>query len=126
MDFDPPYDRLFSGILSFKNLEEAENTLIRLENLRQRFLATSDKKGVDYCRRVGRLGRRRAELIAHNRRVSPRKRDEKTEIAMWFEVWVESPEIFPAWLSLRKKTPDYARLQKPEHPAHNGVGGINK
>ncbi len=60
--FDPPYDSMLDGILSFRTLAETEETIRRLEDLRQRFLSSSDKKGVEYCRMVGALGRRRAEL----------------------------------------------------------------
>jgi len=112
--FDPPYDTIFSGILSFKTLGETERTLRHLENLRQRFLANSDKKGVEYCRRSGALGRRRAELIAGNRRVDPGKRLLKREAALWFSVWLESPGLFEDWLSLRKRTGEFLKLQELE------------
>jgi hypothetical protein len=112
--FDPPYDELLSGILSFKTLADTEKTLLKLENLRQRFLGSSDKKGMEYCRRVGALGRRRAELISRNRRVDPRKRLQKREAAVWFRVWLETPELFEDWVSLRKRTEDYLKLQELE------------
>jgi hypothetical protein len=36
--------------------------------------------------------------------VKPIKRKEKAEIARWFEIWLETPELFVDWLALRKKT----------------------
>ncbi len=110
LQLDAPYDALLAGILSFKTLADAESTLERLENLRQRFHAESDKKGVEYCRLIAVLGRRRAELIARNRQVSASKRLVKQEVALWFRIWLETPELFADWLSLRKRTPDYQRL----------------
>ncbi|MBZ5495848.1 MAG: hypothetical protein LAP85_05555 [Acidobacteriia bacterium] len=110
--FDPPYDKILSGILSFGTLAETEETLARLENLRQRFLAASDKKGVGCCRRLGALGRQRAEMIARNRRVKPEKRAEKAEAALWFRIWLETPELFGDWLALRKKTEDFLRFTR--------------
>ena len=112
--FPPPYDQILSGVLSFKTLADTEATLKHLENLRQRFLANSDKKGVEYCRRIGAVGRRRAELIARNRRVNPAKRLRKREAALWFRIWLETPEIFEDWLSLRKKTEEFLSLEEPE------------
>jgi hypothetical protein len=109
--FDPPYDSILGGILAFRTLAETEETIRRLEDLRQRFLASSDKKGVEYCRLAGALGRRRAELIARNRRVAAEKRSQKQEAALWFGIWLETPDLFEDWLLLRKKTDEFLKLQ---------------
>ena len=110
-NWDPPYDELLRGILSFRTLARTEQTIGYLEILRQRFLAASDKKGVEYCRQVGMLGRRRAELIAANHRVDRKKRLQKQEAALWFRIWLETPELFPEWLALRKRTADFQSLR---------------
>jgi hypothetical protein len=112
--FDPPYDEILHGVLSFRTLADTEKTIARLENLRQRFLASSDKKGVEYCRLLGALGRKRAELIARNRRVNPAKRLQKREAALWFQIWLETPELFVDWLALRKKTGEFLKLRERE------------
>jgi hypothetical protein len=109
--FDPPYDEILSGVLLFGTLSETEETIVRLENLRHRFLAASDKKGVDYCRRLAILGRRRAEMIAGNPRVSHKKRLQKQEAALWFRIWLETPELFASWLALRKNTEEFRLLE---------------
>ena len=114
LQFDAPYDALLVGILSFKTLAEAESTLEHLEDLRQRYRAECDTKGVEYCRQVGVLGRQRAELIARNRRVTASKRLAKQEIALWFRIWLETPELFTDWLSLRKRTLEFQRLRELE------------
>jgi hypothetical protein len=114
LPFDPPYDQVFTGLLSFAGFSSAEETLGKLENLRQRFRCAGDKKGVDYCRRLALLGRRRAGLISRNPRVSPRKRLQKREIETWFRVWLETPEIFEDWLALRKMSEEYKDLAHPE------------
>lgn len=105
----PTYRRLLHGVLSFKDLADAELCLARLENLRQRFLSASDKEGVDACRLVALRGRRRAEMVGRNPRVGLRKRKEKKEIALWFRIWLETPEIFPEWLALRKHNEEFRR-----------------
>jgi hypothetical protein len=110
LHFDPPYDRLLEDILSFRDLDATEDTLRRLEDLRQRFLAASDKKGVEYCRQIALQGRRRAEMIGFNKRVGVKKRVQKKEIALWFQIWLETPELFWDWLELRKKTAGYQNL----------------
>jgi len=111
---DPPYNEALEGILSFKTLEEAEKTLERLEMLRQKYIAGGDDKGFEYCRRIALAGRRRAELISRDRRVRETKRQQKKEIAHWFQVWLETPDIFGSWLALRKKSDSYGRLSAAE------------
>jgi hypothetical protein len=112
--FDSPYDEMLCGILSFKTLAQTEETIRHLEILRQRFLLSSDKKGVEYCRQLGLLGRQRAELVAANHRVDPQKRRQKQEAALWFRIWLETPELFPEWLALRKRTEEFLALQDQE------------
>jgi hypothetical protein len=111
---DPPYDRQLQGILAFASFSDAETTLRRLEKLRQEYSSTGDKKGVEHCRGIALQGRRRAELISRNKKVRLQKRLHKREIAAWFRVWLETPELFEDWLALRKGTTEYQRLQQSE------------
>ncbi len=108
---DPPYDKVLRGVLSFTDFSAAEATLQRLEQLRQQYLAAGDAKGVASCRRLAALGRQRAELISRNRRVAHNKRVQKKELANWFRIWLETPELFTDWLALRKEAPAFQRLQ---------------
>jgi hypothetical protein len=48
--------------------------------------------------------------LAANPRVSPDKRAEKREIATWFRIWLETPELFFDWLELRKASEEFRRL----------------
>jgi hypothetical protein len=111
---DPPYDLLLKGVLAFRSFPETEACIARLEEYRQRFLAASDKKGVGYCRKLGILGRRRAGMMARNPRVSSKQRLLKHEVALWFQVWLETPELFSDWLALRKQAGDFLRLKDSE------------
>lgn len=110
LKFDPPYDRVFCGLPTFKKFADAEGTIRRLEHLRESYSNSRDKKGLSYCRQVALEARRRADLISRNLRVAAEKRLHKKEIALWFQVWLETPEIFPCWLSLRKMTAEYQGL----------------
>lgn len=110
MKIDPPYDEDLSGILAFSSFADAERTIRRLEILCHKYRAASDKKGVDYCRHIALMGRRRAEFISRNPRVCLKKRLQKREVATWFGIWLESPTIFEEWLALRKGTDEYKKL----------------
>jgi hypothetical protein len=111
----PRYAPLFEHILSFRSYLEAEESLRRLDKLLHGFAAASDKDGVEYCRDIALQGRRRAEMITRNPRVDPVKRSQKREIALWFQIWLEDPELFWDWLELRKAAPGFA------HPARNNA-----
>src|ERR1039457_7280592 len=60
--------------------------------------------------------RDRARWIAVTPRGTPEKRTQKEEMAQWMLVWLENPEVFPAWVDARKKTlqPFPAATAEPE------------
>ncbi len=115
LEIEPPYREDLTGILSFSTFDEAEQTLKRLENLCRKYRSASDKKGVEYCRQIAILGRRRAEFISRNKRVSSQKRLQKQEMATWFGIWLETPAIFNDWLAMRKRTEEFKELLKSEY-----------
>jgi hypothetical protein len=111
---EPPYNEPLDGILCFSTFAEAELTLKSLEKLCRNYAASSDKKGMEYCRRIASLGRSRAELISRNKKVRLEKRLQKKEIATWFRIWLETPDLFDDWLSLRKCTDEFQALAGSE------------
>jgi hypothetical protein len=106
-DSEDLYEEEFRDLLHFATLEEAEMCLMRLDELVRKFRAEGEQAAVKRVLEVGRLGRRRAEMIARNPRVDPHKREEKQEILQWFRIWLETPETFFDWLDVRKRSPDY-------------------
>lgn len=103
------YEEEFSDLLHFSTLEEAEMCLIRLDELLRKFLVEGERAAAERVREVGRLGRRRAEMIARNHKVDARKRAEKDEIAQWFAIWLETPDAFFDWLEVRKQSPEFQK-----------------
>ena len=55
-------------------------------------------------------GKLRARSLAANPRVQAQKRREKQEIASWFQVWLETPDLFADWLALRKSSDEFLEL----------------
>jgi hypothetical protein len=92
------YEEEFEDLLHFKTLEDAEVSIMRLDELLN----------------VGRLGKRRAEMIARNHKVEAQKRAEKEEIANWFRIWLETPDVFFDWLDVRKQSPEFQAKFPPE------------
>jgi hypothetical protein len=101
------FEEEFEDILHFKTLGDAEVSITRLDELFRRFQAHGEKAAVDRVLEIARLGKRRAEMISHNRKVEAHKREEKKEIAEWFRIWLETPEAFFNWLEVRKASPEF-------------------
>lgn len=101
------YEEQFQDLLHFATLEDAEICLVRLDELLRKFRAEGERAAEERVLEVARLGRRRAEMIARNRKVDPAKRAEKEEIVNWFRIWLETPDLFFDWLDLRKQLPEF-------------------
>jgi len=104
------YEEEFQDLLHFATLEEAEVCLVRLDELLRKFETEGERAGEGRVLEIARLGRRRAEMIAHNHKVDAAKRKEKEEIARWFAVWLEQPDAFFDWLEIRKQSPEFREL----------------
>jgi hypothetical protein len=108
-DTEGKYEEEFTDLLHFSTLDEAEMCLIRLDELLRKFATEGEAAAVERVREIGRLGRRRAEMIAHNHKVDAAKRAEKLEIARWFGIWLETPDAFFDWLEVRKQSPEFKK-----------------
>jgi hypothetical protein len=113
-----PYEAMFRNVLKFSTFEEAAHSISRLDNLRKQFQRKGDRAGLRRVQETVLKGKQRAQMIARNPSVSERKRAEKTEMAEWFTVWLNQPEIFEDWLSLRLGSKDFrARFREEEAEA---------
>jgi hypothetical protein len=101
------YEEEFEDLLHFKTLEDAEVSIMRLDELMRKFQTHDERAAVERVLNVARLGKRRAEMIARNAKVEPSKRAEKLEIASWFRIWLEAPDVFFDWLDVRKQSPEF-------------------
>ncbi len=104
---ESPYDAMFRNILKFSDFKETLISIRRLENLRKKFAADNDKEGLRQLREVAIKGKNRAQMIAKNVKVEEKKRNEKAEIAEWFTLWMQSPDIFEHWIELRQNSMDF-------------------
>ena len=110
------FEEEFEDLLHFKTLQDAEVSLMRLDELMRRFKAHGESAAVERVLDVARLGKRRAEMIARNHKVEAHKRAEKEEIANWFRIWLETPDTFFNWVDLRKQSAEF-RARFPEAEA---------
>ena len=104
---ESPYDATFRNILKFSDFRQTLASIRQLENLRKKFVAENDREGLRLMREIALKGKNRALMIAKNEKVTAEKRAEKQEIAEWFTIWLQSPEVFENWVILRQNSPDF-------------------
>ena len=110
-----PYEAAFRNVLKFSTFEEAAQSIRRLDNLRKQFRRKGDREGLRRVHETVLKGKQRTQMIARNQSVNERKRAEKAEMAEWFTVWLNQPEIFEDWLALRLASKDFrARFSEEE------------
>ena len=99
-----PYASRLKDSLRFRDLTAAEACLYRLDEAYRAYAQASDRVGIRLVRSLLLKGKQRAKRLASDPRVHPSKRAEKEEVALWFTVWLQTPDLFFAWLELRKQT----------------------
>lgn len=104
---ESPYEPMFRNILKFSDFKQALTSIRNLENLRKKFQAENDKEGLRLVRDTAQKGKQRAQMISRNEKVEQQNRAEKAEIAEWFTLWLQSPEIFENWVTLRQNSMDF-------------------
>jgi hypothetical protein len=105
-----PYSSRLKDVLEFRDLPAAEQSLLRLDEIYRQYQSTADRAGINWIRTLVKKGKLRARSLSGNPRVQQAKRLEKQEIANWFQVWLETPELFADWLILRKSSEEFQRL----------------
>jgi hypothetical protein len=111
------YEAAFRNVLKFSTFEEAAASIRRLDNLRKQFRRKGDREGLRRVQETVLKGKQRAQMIARNQSVNERKRAEKAEMAEWFTVWLNQPDIFEDWLALRLTSKDFRARFREEGPA---------
>ncbi len=100
-----PLDPVVEGVRQ-ESFEELGRTLLALAEEHQKALNAGDQDHAARCRQAVLKGKEHAQLAARRRDAPPERRTQKEEMASWMLIWLENPEIFPAWLALRKKAVD--------------------
>jgi len=105
-----PYATRLKGVLEFHDLASAERSLLRLDAIFREYSSAGDRVGAAMVTAIVKSGKLRSRSIAANPRVQSPKRIEKHEIARWFQVWLETPDLFADWLELRKSSDEFRQL----------------
>ncbi len=104
---DDRYERLFSSCIDLSSLEAAEASLRRLDDLMAGL--NGDRRGEEYALTIARRARARARVAVESEDLSERERAEQGEIAEWFTIWLQTPQLFASWLDLRKRSTPFRK-----------------
>ncbi len=104
-----PIDQPYAGIRQH-TFEELEDSLRAMLDVYLEAMAAGNRDRARYCRRQVIGAKDRARFLAANPHTSAQKQAEKQEMAQWMLVWLENPEVFPAWLEARKHVLDESGL----------------
>jgi hypothetical protein len=115
---EEPYASRLRGLLKFTDLKSAEDSLQKLDTVYREYREKADREGTHLIRTLVLRGRDRAKSLASNPRVNPQKRQEKDEIAFWFNVWVDNVDLFFDWLEIRKQSEDFQK-RFSNHDGHH-------
>ena len=90
-----PFEQPWAGVRqhTFEELEESLREMLRVY---QEALSSGDRDRARYCRRQVIAAKDRAKFAT-------KKKPEKAEMSEWMLVWLENPEVFPAWVEARKR-----------------------
>jgi len=97
-----PFEQPYSGIRQH-TFEELEESLRSMFEVYREANAGGNRDRSRYCRRQVIAAKDRARFLSSNPKTSAEKRAEKEEMTQWMLVWLENPDVFPAWVDARKK-----------------------
>lgn len=101
-DMGLPFAQPYAGIRQ-KSFEDLERDLREMLGVYLEATRAGDRQRARYCRRQVIAAKDRARFIARNPKTAPEKKARKEEMAGWMLVWLENPEVFPAWVEIRKR-----------------------
>ena len=96
------FDADLRGRVRTRDLESAAASLTEMAVEYEQARESSNTRRAEDCRRAVRHAKERLLLSLGRKGLSGEKRKEKEELRRWLVVWLETPEIFPDWIELRR------------------------
>jgi hypothetical protein len=88
-------------------LKQALTLIRRLEQLRKNLAQSADQAALQDLRSIAIEARQAAVLVAKDGSVTQPVQGEQSEIAQWFLVWLQTPNLFDDWLDLRLRSSQF-------------------
>jgi len=90
-------------------LKQAETLIRKFERVRGKFGPASDHSSLQQLKSRAISARQAALSLAKHRQLEAVRRGEQAEIAQWLLVWLQTPDLFDAWLELRRHSPEFRK-----------------
>lgn len=108
-------DLIAADDLDFSGLEEAAESIKRLDGVRKRRAQEAEQSELGRLRDLVLRIKEETELVARSRIVDEKERLLASEIVQWLTVWLQEPDIFEDWLSLRQRSSEYNAIFEPRN-----------
>jgi hypothetical protein len=95
------YDAMFRNILKFDSFLQTVASVRQLENLRRKFTTENDKDGLRILRE---------KVVKSKENLLESRTKTNTELANWLTIWLQTPEMFETWTTLRMKSEDFQKV----------------
>jgi hypothetical protein len=100
-----PFAQPYAGVEQH-TLEQLEASLRGMLQVYTEAMSAGNRERARYCRRQLIAAKDRAKFLAQSPKSTPERQALKQEMAQWMLVWLENPEVFPAWVERRKRVTD--------------------
>lgn len=97
-----PFEQPYAGIRQH-TWEELEQSLREMQRVYADAMTTGARERARYCRRQVIAAKDRARFLARGAKQAPERQETKEEMVQWMLIWLENPEVFPAWVEARKR-----------------------
>lgn len=105
------YETLFAGIAyELNTLARAEQALRNIDGFYREFKRAGDRTGVRFARQAALDAKQKAVALAQAQASQVGEQHVQGEIAQWFTVWLQTPEIWAQWIELRKATAEFKTI----------------
>ncbi|HKP69635.1 MAG TPA: hypothetical protein VJV05_10155, partial [Pyrinomonadaceae bacterium] len=94
---DRPYDASFRNLIDTGELKSTLRSIRDMENLRRKFVTVDDTEGLRLLRQRAISEKESKLTLSKSSRVTEGERLKAGEIAEWFRLWIQSPEVFENW-----------------------------
>ena len=91
----------------FSSLHQAIESIRKLEYWRTKFEHEGEEAELRRVHEIALEYKQEAQLVSRSKVVAGKKRFEAREIAQWLTIWMQEPDIFEDWLSLRQRSPEF-------------------